>query len=226
VSDDRKDIYRQGRLALKHLREGREFIDWLNWARAYDEARREAMQRAGTNSPVGAHYNEQFAKVMAREKLVERTGPEKHQQFPDPETRSFAMRMLENYDFPAEDPRRKAIKVWRSELYAKDPQKYGQLNHPKRVVQRWLEDTMPQAEKQAREEARKWRAAEKAAAPDPIAEDLANEEGRHRDTRRELEDLRELLGLILGELESGTVSEATVERIRAMLRGEEGRQGE
>ena len=226
MTDDRKEIYRQGRLALKHLTQGRDFLDWLNWARAYDEAQREAMQRAGTNSPVGAYYNEAFAKVMAREKLVERKGSEKHKQFPDPETRSFALKMLKNYDFPAEDPRRKAIKVWRDELRTTNPQKYGALNHPKRVWLNWLDDTMPQTERTAREEARKQRAAEKAAAPDPIAEDLANEEGRHRDTRRELEDLRELLGLILGELESGTVSEATVERIRAMLRGEEGRQGE
>ena len=80
---------------------------------------------------------------------------------------------------------------------------------------------MPQAEKAAREEARNQRAAEKAAAPDPIAEDLANEEGRHRDTRRELESWRVLGGQILDELESGLpVSEATTERIRAMLGGE------
>jgi hypothetical protein len=49
-------------------------------------------------------------------------------------------------------------------------------------------------EKKAREVRREERRQGKAAAPDLIAEELANEEGRHRDTKQELEARRALLG--------------------------------
>jgi len=51
------------------VKKGRDFLDWMRWRAGYDEARREAMQRAGTNSPQGSAYREEFAKIDRRERL-------------------------------------------------------------------------------------------------------------------------------------------------------------
>jgi hypothetical protein len=83
-------------------------------ARGYDQARREAMHRAGTNTPQGAAYREQFAKIDRREKLIDRD--DKGGEFPTKEDRTYCIKVLENYDMPSYDPRRASIKTWRDSL--------------------------------------------------------------------------------------------------------------
>jgi hypothetical protein len=59
-------------MAKKHLKMGRDFIEWMKIARGYDEARREAMERAGTNRPQGPPYQKAFAEIDRRENLIDR----------------------------------------------------------------------------------------------------------------------------------------------------------
>src|SRR5262249_11428299 len=76
----------------KHLKRGRDFFNWMKIARGYDEARREAMHRAGTNVPQGSAYREEFAKIDRREKLIDRD--DKGREFPSPEDRTYTAASL------------------------------------------------------------------------------------------------------------------------------------
>src|SRR5215831_14953472 len=93
MTDEQKTIYKDYRAAKRHLKEGRDFADWMKIARGYDQARREAMRRAGTNRPQGAAYRAEFAKIDRREKLIDRD--DKGNEFPTPEDRTFCIKVLE-----------------------------------------------------------------------------------------------------------------------------------
>src|SRR5262249_37801187 len=110
-TDERKEIYKEYRTAKRNLKKGRDFFDWMKIARGYDQARREAMHRAGTNAPQGAAYREAFAAIDRREKLIDRD--DKGKEFPSPEDRTYCIKVLENYDMPSLDPRRPSIKAYR-----------------------------------------------------------------------------------------------------------------
>ena len=45
MTDEQKTIYKDYRAAKRHLKQGRDFADWMKIARGYDQARREATRR-------------------------------------------------------------------------------------------------------------------------------------------------------------------------------------
>jgi hypothetical protein len=189
-NDERKSIYQDYRTAKKHLKAGRDFADWLKVARGYDQARREAMLRAGgINQPQGAAYREAFALIDRREKLIDRDDNGK--EFPSKEDRTYCIKLLENYDVPSIDPRRPSIKAWRDSLSVSERSK---LNHPKNVWQAYWAKTEPMTERQAK------LAKQREPKPDPLAEALADSEAREHEARRDTETLRELLGHVLDAL--------------------------
>lgn len=192
MTDEQKSIYKDYRAAKRHLKQGRDFADWMKIARGYDQARREAMHRAGTNAPQGAAYREEFAKIDRREKLIDRD--DKGKEFPTPEDRTFCIKVIENYDTPSHDPRRVSIKAWRDSLPHGERAK---LNHPKRVWTSYWADTEPKAERDAKRTERAMRAQEK----NLLADAVADAESERDDTRRHAEGLRELLGRVLNEVE-------------------------
>jgi hypothetical protein len=203
--DEQRAIYREYRAAKKHLKSGREFHDWMKIARGYDEARREAMHRAGTNSAQGSAYREEFAKVDRREKLIDRDA--KGREFPSPEDRTYCIKVLENYDAPSQDPRRVSIKTWRDAL---SDSERGKLNHPKRVWTSYWADTEPRAEKDAKRVER-----ERKQKTDPMLDAIGEAEAETHNARRQVEALRELLALIRGHVD---LPEEIVAKIDAALR--------
>jgi DNA segregation ATPase FtsK/SpoIIIE-like protein len=190
-TDERKIIYKDYRAAKRHLKEGRDFADGMKIARGYDQARREAMHRAGTNVPQGAAYREEFAKIDRREKLIDRD--DQGREFPDKEARTYCIYMLENYDAPSHDPRRPSIKTWRDGMSVSERAK---LNHPKRVWTGYLAATEPRAERDAKRAEREMRPPKE----NPHLAALADAEVERDASRRETETLRELLARIRDEL--------------------------
>ena len=93
-TDERKLIYQEYRTA-KRKPAGRAATsgDWMKIARCDDEARREATHRAGTNTPQGTTYREEFTKIDHRERLIDRD--EQGREFPSPEDRTFCIKVLE-----------------------------------------------------------------------------------------------------------------------------------
>lgn len=182
-TDERKTIYKEYRAAKKNLKKGRDFIEWMKIARGYAEARREAMQRAGTNQPQGAAYQKEFAEIDRRENLIDRD--ENGKEFPTGEDRSYCIRVLENYDAPSYDPRRESIKAWRDGLLDTERAK---VNHPKRVWDKYWRDTEPQEEKAARRVAR-----ETKAKVDQMADLIADTESERNAAQRQVEAMREML---------------------------------
>jgi hypothetical protein len=203
-TDEQKTIYKEYRIAKKNLQKGRDFLDWMKIARGYDEARREAMHRAGTNSPQGTSYREEFGKIDRREKLITR---DHGREFPSPEDRTYCIKVLENFDVPKEDPRRPSIKIWRDSL---SDSERGKLNHPKRVWTAYWAITEPRAEKDAKRKARDMREPK----PNPMQEAVADAEAREHTARREVEMLRELLALIRDHVE---LPDEIVSKINAVL---------
>jgi hypothetical protein len=190
MTDEQKTIYKDYRAAKRHLKQGRDFADWMKIARGYDQARREAMHRAGTNTPQGAAYREQFAKIDRREKLIDRD--DKGKEFPTPEDRTFCIKVLENYDMPSYDSRRVSIKTWRDSLPHGERAK---VNHPKRVWTSYWADTEPKAERDAKRIAREMKPSKES----PHLAALADAEVERDASRRKTEDLRELLGKVLDQ---------------------------
>jgi hypothetical protein len=207
-TDERKTIYQEYRTAKRHLKKGREFIDWLKIARGVDEARREAMNRAGTNMPQGSAYRAEFTKIDRREKLIDRD--DKGREFPSPEDRTYCIKVLENYDMPSHDPRRASIKVWRDGLSDSERAK---LNHPKRVWTAYWAATEPREEAAAK---RIERERKRAAKPDPALDAIGDAVAETHDARRQVEALRELLSLIRDAVD---LPEDIVAKIDAALRG-------
>jgi hypothetical protein len=205
LSHDQISIYKDYRAAKRHLTKGREFADWLKVARGYDQARREAMARAGTNSPQGAAYREAFASIDRREKLIDR---DDGREFPSKEDRTYCIYVLENYDVPSHDPRRPSIKTWRDGQSASER---GKLNHPKRVWTAYLAATEPRAERDAKLKAREDRASK-----NPLADALGDAEAATHTARREVETLRELLDHIRNHVE---LPADIITKIDAVLRG-------
>jgi hypothetical protein len=193
VTDEMKAVYKDYRSAKKHLKQGRDFVDWMKIARGYDQARREAMRSAGTNRPQGSAYREELAKIDRREKLFDRDDQGK--EFPTPEDRTYCIKVIENYDAPTEDPRRISIKAWRDRMPHGERAK---LNHPKRVWTAYWAQTEPAAEKAAKLAARAMREPKE---KNPLAEALADTEGERNQARRHAESLRDLLGRILKEVD-------------------------
>lgn len=191
MSDERKTVYQEYRTAKRQLRSGREFIDWLKIARGYDQARREAMHRAGTNAPHGAAYSAVFAEIDRKERLIDRDT--RGREFPTREDRTYCVYVLENYDAPSHDPRRPSIKTWRASLSDSEGAK---LNHPKRVWTAYLAATEPRAETDAKRTEREMRPPKE----HPHLAALADAEVREHTARRESEALRELIALIRDEL--------------------------
>jgi hypothetical protein len=208
ANDERDAIYKEYRAAKKNLKKGRDFFDWMKIARGYDEARREAMHRAGTNVPQGSAYREEFGKISRREKLIDRD--DKGREFPSPEDRTFCIYVLENYDAPSKDPRRVSIKAWRDGL--SDSRRAG-LNHPKRVWTSYLADTEPRAEKDAKRIERERQQAMKST--DPLLDKVGEAEAETHTARRQVEALRELLALIRDHVR---LPEDIVAKIDAALR--------
>jgi hypothetical protein len=208
-TEERKAIYQEYRTAKQHLKKGREFLDWMKIARGYDEARREAMHKAGTNVPQGAAYRAEFTKIARRERLIDRD--DKSREFPSPEDRTFCIKVLENYDTPSYDPRRVSIKVWRDGLSVSERVK---LNHPKRVWGAYWAATEPRAEKEAKriEHERK----RETAKPNPMLDALGDAEAETHTVRHQVEALRELLALIRDAVD---LPEEIVAKIDAALRG-------
>jgi hypothetical protein len=187
MSDERKTVYKEYRLAKSHLKSGRDFADWMKIARGYDQARREAMHRSGTNAPHGAAYAAAFAEIDRREKLIDRDPSGK--EFPTREDRTYCIYLLENYDAPSHDPRRPSIKTWRDKLSDGERAK---LNHPKRVWSGYLAATEPREEREAKRAARE----QKAPKSNPHVEALADAEVREHAAQRETESLRELMARV------------------------------
>src|SRR5262249_61621913 len=104
MTDEQKSIYKDYRAAKRHLKQGRDFADWMKIARGYDQARREAMRQAGTNQPQGPNYREEFTKIDRREKLIDRD-PKTGKEFPSKEDRTYCIKVIENYAVPSYDPR-------------------------------------------------------------------------------------------------------------------------
>jgi hypothetical protein len=190
ITDEQRTVYQDYRTAKKHLKQGRDFADWMKIARGYDQARREAMRRAGTNAPQGAAYREAFARIDRREKLIDRDDTGK--EFPTPEDRTYCVKILENYDMPGHDPRRVSIKAWRDSLPHGERAK---LNHPKRVWTSYWESTEPKADREAKRKAREMKPPKE----NPHLAALADAEGERDASRRQTEDLRGLLGKVLSQ---------------------------
>jgi hypothetical protein len=209
LTDDQRTVYKEYRTAKKHLTQGRDFDDWMKIARGYDQARREAMHRAGTNAPQGGAYREEFARIDRREKLIDRD--DQGREFPTKEDRTYCIKVLENFDMPSEDPRRPSIKVWRDKLSVS---KRANLNHPKRVWSSYWADTEPRAERDAKRIEREKRQQERPA--NPMLEQVAEAEAETHDVRRQLETLRELLNLIRNAID---LPDDLAAKIDAVLRG-------
>jgi hypothetical protein len=207
LTDEQRTVYKDYRSAKKHLQAGRDFADWMKVARGYDQARREAMQRAGNvNAPQGAAYREEFARIDRREKLIDRD--DQGREFPTKEDRTYCIKVIENYDAPSYDTRRPSLKAWRDSLSVGERTK---LNHPKRVWSSYWADTEPEAERDAKRAARAMREPKE----NPHLAALADTEGERDQARRHAESLRELLGRILDEVED--LSEDLREAIRRAL---------
>jgi hypothetical protein len=204
---ERNEIYKEYRTAKKNLRKGRDFHDWMKIARGYDEARREGMQKAGTNVPHGSAYREAFAKIDRREKLIDH---DEGREFPAPEDRTYCIKVLENYDMPSYDPRRPSIKVWRDGLSDSERAK---LNHPKRVWTGYLAATEPRAETEAKRKERERKQAEKSR--DPMLDKVGEAEAETHTARRQVEVLRELVAFIRDHID---LPEDIAAKIDAVLR--------
>lgn len=206
-TDERKLIYQEYRTAKRNLRKGRDFWDWMKIARGYDEARREAMHRAGTNTPQGTTYREEFTKIDHRERLIDRD--EQGREFPSPEDRTFCIKVLENFDAPIFDPRRPSIKAWRDSLSDTERAK---VNHPKRVWTAYVANTAPRVEQEAkRTEPVTKPTVTKPAEPDtkPAAQHSADAEIAKLAARiRELEDK-----LALARIGTGKIPENVAELV-------------
>jgi hypothetical protein len=200
--------YKEYRTAKKNLKKGRDFADWMKIARGYDQARREAMHRAGANAPQGAAYREAFAGIDRREKLIDRD--DKGNEFPSKEDRTYCGKLIENYDVPSHDPRRQSIKAWRDGL---SPSERAKLNHPKRVWTAYWTDTEPRAERDAKRIERERRQATKS--DDPMLDALGDAETREHDANRRTETARELLVYIRDHVD---LPEDIVSKIEAVLR--------
>jgi hypothetical protein len=202
-------IYQEYRTAKRNLRKGRDFADWMKIARGYDQARNEAMRSAGTNVPQGAAYREAFARIARRERLIDRD--DQGREFPTKEDRTYCIKVLENYDTPSYDPRRKSLKVWRGELSEGERAK---LNHPKRVWESYWAHTEPRAERDARLIERERRRAERPT--NPMLDAVGDAEAREHHERRQAEAMRELLALIRDHVE---LPDDIAAKIDAFLRG-------
>lgn len=210
LSNEQVEQYKRYRTAKRNLRKVRDFADWLEIMRGYDQARSEAMRLAGTNTPQGAAYREQFAKIDKRERLIDRGDDNgRAWEFPTREDRTYCVKVLENYDAPSHDPRRPSIKAWRDRL---SPGKRALLNHPKRVWSAYQSDTEPRAERDAKRSEREM----KGQKANPHIEALAESEVREHDARRQVETLRELLAAVRDFVE---LPEDIAARIDAALRG-------
>jgi hypothetical protein len=192
LTAEQKTVYKDYRTAKTHLKQGRDFADWMKVARGYDQARREAMHQAGTNQPQGPGYREEFAKIDHREKLIDRDASGK--EFPSREDRTYCIKVLENYDMPSYDPRRISIKAWRDSL---SPSERAKSNHPKRVWEAYWSRTEPQTEKDAKQAERE----RKPPKENPFQELVAVAEGERDDARRHEQGFRGLLARILDEVE-------------------------
>lgn len=204
---EQKNVYTEYRTAKRNLKKGRDFFDWMKIARGYDFARRAAMRAAGTNNPQGAAYREEFARIDRRERLIDRD--DQGREFPSKEDRTYCIKVIENYDAPSYDPRRPSIKAWRDALPETERAK---VNHPKRIWTAYQADTEPRAEKIAKRVER----AAKGPKENPHIEALADSEVREHEARRQIEALRELLGLIRDAID---LPEDIVAKIDAALRG-------
>jgi hypothetical protein len=211
VTDEQASIYQEYRTAKKNLKRGRDFIDWMKVARGYDQARREAMHHAGTNVPQGAAYREHISRIARREKLFDRD--DEGREFPSPEDRTYCIKVLENYDMPSYDPRRKSIKAWRDGLSDSERAK---LNHPKRVWTVYWAATEPRAETEAKRKAREL----KQSKPDPMLDAVADAEAETHTARREIETLRELLALMRNAVELPGEIAAKIDAVLRNGRGE------
>jgi hypothetical protein len=205
---ERDAIYKEYRTAKKNLKKGRDFFDWMKIARGYDEARREAMHRAGTNVPQGSAYRTEFAKIDRRERLIDRDDGGK--EFPSPEDRSYCIKVLENFDMPSHDPRRPSIKSWRDAMSESERAK---LNHPKRVWTGYWALTEPRAERDAKLMERERMQATKSR--DPMLDKVGEAEAETHAARRQVEAMRELLALIRDHVD---LPDDIVAKIDAILR--------
>jgi hypothetical protein len=192
LTSEQVSVYKEYRAAKRNLKKGRDFADWMKIAHGYNQARREAMYLAGTNTPQGAAYREHFSRIARRERLIDHYDDDS--EFPTSEDRTFCIKVLENFDVPSHDPRRVSIKVWRDSLSASERAK---LNHPKRVWLAYRTATEPRAERDAKRAARDMRPAKK----DPMLEAVGNAEAETHAARRQIETLRELLAAIRNAVE-------------------------
>ena len=200
--------YKEYRTAKRNLQKIRDFADWMKIARGYDQARREAMHSAGTNSPQGPAYREAFARIDRREKLIDRD--DEGYEFPSKEDRTYCIKVIENYDTPSHDPRRAPIKAWRDGLY---PHERAKLNHPKSVWTAYWAATEPRAEKDAKRIERERKQAAKS--PDPMVDALGDAEAREHAANRRSEGMRELLAYIRDHVD---LPDDVVSKIEAVLR--------
>jgi hypothetical protein len=102
--------------------------------------------------------------------------------------------MVENLHHPVDSRRLKGILGWREGLTDSERSK---LNHPTAILRRWKKDTEPVEERRAREQARDQQAPKE----DPMLTLVADTERERDDARKHAEDLRELLGRVLDEVE-------------------------
>jgi hypothetical protein len=191
TTESEKEAYKLARRAMRNLREGRDFEWWKDYGAAMLAAQGEAMRESGSNQPAGRAYNYEHNIIMRREKLIDYTVDP---PFPDKNTRSHAMQMVDNLDVPRDTRRGKGILAWRKGLTLNEQ---TQLNHPTAILRKWKADTEPQEEKEAKRKLKGL--TEKKTSPH--LDLIADTEGERDAARRHAENLRGLLGRVLKEVD-------------------------
>jgi rubrerythrin len=111
------EVYQKARDALDRIGWQRDWSDWLLVSEALSAGRTEAMERAGTNQPIGRLYNQWFGEVLLREEL----GTDRL----DSTTRSSLFDIAKH---------RPEIEAWRDKLPLK---RRSELNSPNAVLRNW-----------------------------------------------------------------------------------------
>jgi hypothetical protein len=119
-TDEQDRIVRQGRAAWARLKKDKSWTDWLAVGEALLVGRELAMYEAGTNSPSGKGYAQEFSRWLAANKLDDM----------DKSDRSKLFTVMENLS---------AIEAWRATLTRSERLK---LNHPTTVLRNWQRATV------------------------------------------------------------------------------------
>jgi hypothetical protein len=206
---ERADTYRHGRNALSRLKRGRDYLDWIDVARAVWEARDEALEQigmAGSNLPpslrLGGGYSKAYSAILKREGLED--------EFIDRTTRNQLFEIIANLP---------SIEAHRDLL---SPAERAKLNHPSAVLRHFKRSGAVHDDRAARRPS--------PSKADNLLEELtlareeierlrecnAELEGAHDRDQREIEHLREHIA----ELQAARERDRATEAIMRYLNGE------